>query len=40
MASIKLLEKARHGLKVENFAPLILTIPICSAEINLEHFKS
>ena len=24
MASIKLLEKARHGLKVENFAPLIL----------------
>jgi hypothetical protein len=24
MASIKLLDKARHGLKVENFAPLIL----------------
>ena len=24
MASVKLLEKARHGLKVENFAPLIL----------------
>ena len=40
MASVKLLEKARHGLKVENFAPLILTIPICSAEINVEHFKS